>query len=113
MRIITLIQARMKSSRLPGKVLKKVEFKNKEHESLLGYQIKRLNTGASILGVVTTLGSVDDPIKELCEKLGTYCYRGSENDVLDRFYQAVKDKNPDFIVRVTSDCPLIDSNLFI
>lgn len=108
LKTILITQARTGSTRLPGKVLKEVNGK-----SLLQIHLERLKNCVNISEIIvaTTTKIEDDVIYEKAINFGLTAYRGSENDVLDRFYQSVKDKNPDFIVRVTSDCPLIDSNL--
>ena len=100
-----ITQARMTSTRLPGKVLMEVLQK-----PLLGYQIERLRSIKSIdeMIVATTTNSQDDIIVELCEKWGVNYFRGSENDVLERYYLAAQQFNLDTVIRVTSDCPLID-----
>ena len=117
MKIVILIQARMSSSRLPGKVLRKVSLPNGGQETLLEYQVKRLKSlrdGHLIdatIGVVTTGMSTDDPIYDLCNEIDIYCYRGSEDDVLDRYYNAARELSADIIVRITSDCPLVDPHI--
>lgn len=95
----------MTSTRLPGKVLKEVMGK-----PLLEYQIERLKKvkQADDLVIATTINESDQPIIELCKKLNINYYRGSEEDVLSRYYEAAKQYQADVIVRVTSDCPLID-----
>lgn len=95
----------MTSTRLPGKVLKEVMGK-----PLLEYQIERLKKvkQADDLVIATTINKSDQPIIELCKKLNINYYRGSEEDVLSRYYEAAKQYQADVIVRVTSDCPLID-----
>ena len=102
---ILVTQARTGSTRLPGKVLKEVEGK-----TLLQIHLERLRkcTKISEIIVATTTKDVDLVIFEKVREWGFKASRGSELDVLDRFYQAVKDQNPDWIVRVTSDCPLLD-----
>jgi spore coat polysaccharide biosynthesis protein SpsF (cytidylyltransferase family) len=108
MKIIAVIQARTSSSRLPNKVLMKI--KNKP---VLEHVIDRIKRSEKIDEVVvaTTLNLSDLPIVELCAKKGIRVYCGSENDVLDRFYQLAKIINPDLIVRITADCPVIDNTL--
>jgi spore coat polysaccharide biosynthesis protein SpsF len=103
-----IVQARMGSSRLPGKVLLPGVGK-----PLLGHLIERLGRcGALDLVVVaTSTHSRDDVIAEYCESIGTAVFRGSELDVLDRYYQAAQTFGFSTIVRVTSDCPLIDPDL--
>ena len=105
MKTVILIQARMTSTRLPGKVLKKTLGK-----SLLEYLVERLRlvTLVDELCVATTINKTDDPIIEECKRLGVRYFRGSENNVLERYYQAALDCNAQNIVRVTSDCPVID-----
>jgi len=104
-KITAIIQARMTSTRLPGKVLKKVMGK-----PLLIYQIERLHYSQGINEVViaTTTNKEDDPIEELTQREGLKVYRGSEDDVLDRYYQTARKYGIDHIMRLTADCPLID-----
>jgi len=102
---ILITQARSGSTRLPGKVLKEINEK-----SLLQIHLDRLKKCESVSEVIvaTTTNSEDQIIFDKAVEWGFDSYRGSESDVLDRFYQSVKDKNVGWIVRVTSDCPLID-----
>ena len=102
---ILITQARSGSTRLPGKILKEINF-----ESLLEIHLKRLNKckNVSKIIVATTDKPEDKVIYDYARDLGFNSFRGSESDVLDRFYQAVRNEKPDWIVRVTSDCPLID-----
>ena len=108
MRTILVTQARSGSTRLPGKILKEVGGK-----SLLQIHLERLKncTKISEIIVATTIKEEDAIIYDKALKWGFEAYRGSELDVIDRFYQAVKNKNADWIVRVTSDCPLLDPDL--
>lgn len=105
MKVVIIVQARMTSTRLPGKVLKEVMGK-----PLLGYQLERLRRVnlADEIVVATTVNDTDLPIVELSKQLKVLCYRGSENDVLSRYFEAAKENRADAVVRVTSDCPLID-----
>ena len=105
LKTVLVTQARSGSTRLPGKVLKKVAGK-----SLLQIHLERLKkcTSISEIIVATTLKDEDSIIYDKAIEWGFNASRGSELDVLDRFYQAVKDQNADWIVRVTSDCPLLD-----
>jgi spore coat polysaccharide biosynthesis protein SpsF len=105
LKTILITQARTGSTRLPGKVLKEIGGK-----SLLQIHLDRLKNckNVSLIIVATTINEEDNVIFEKAIEWGFSASRGSESDVLDRFYQAVKDKNPEWIVRVTSDCPLID-----
>lgn len=105
---ILITQARIGSTRLPGKVLKEIGGK-----SLLQIHLNRLKKCSRISEIIvaTTINEEDSIIYDKVTEWGFKASRGSESDVLDRFYQTVKDKNPDWIVRVTSDCPLIDPEL--
>lgn len=108
MKVEVYVQARMGSTRLPGKVMKKVLNK-----PLLQFQIERLRYSKEIDGLVilTTTLPQDDQIVQFCRELGVDCLRGSSEDVLDRYYQAAQLRQSDAIVRVTSDCPLIDPDI--
>ena len=105
LKTVLITQARLGSTRLPGKILKKIN-----DESLLEIHLKRLNecNNVSKIIVATTDKPEDKVIYDYAIDLGLNSFRGSESDVLDRFYQAVRNEKPDWIVRVTSDCPLID-----
>jgi spore coat polysaccharide biosynthesis protein SpsF (cytidylyltransferase family) len=105
---ILITQARVGSTRLPAKVLKEVGGK-----TLLQIHVERLKKciNVSEIIVATTTNEEDTVIYDKAIEWGFTASRGSESDVLDRFYQAVKDKKADWIVRVTSDCPLIDAEL--
>ena len=105
MKTVIIDQARMTSTRLPGKVMKEVLGK-----PLLEYQIERLKRAneADQLVIATTTNDTDQPIVELCKRLGVAYYSGSEEDVLSRYYEAATEFGADVVVRVTSDCPLID-----
>jgi spore coat polysaccharide biosynthesis protein SpsF len=107
-RILAILQARMSSTRLPNKVLLPVLG-----EPMLARQIERLRRSQRIdqLVVATSAASTDDPVEELCKKLGVPCHRGSLDDVLDRFEQAAKPYEPQHVVRLTADCPLTDPQL--
>ena len=98
----------MGSTRLPGKVLKEVMGR-----PLLSYQIERLKRVNKIEKIIiaTTVNKEDDPIVQLCTKESIPCFRGSEEDVLDRYYQTADKFGVKHIVRITSDCPLIDPRL--
>ncbi len=101
-----ITQARMTSTRLLGKILKTVNNK-----TLLQYHIERLqHTGASIV-IATTINATDDCVCQYALDNNINYYRGSEHNVLSRFYETALKFNYDIIVRVTSDCPLIDGNL--
>jgi spore coat polysaccharide biosynthesis protein SpsF len=100
-----IVQARMASTRLPGKIMKQVLDK-----ALLEYQIERLRRvkQADKLVIATTDQGREQPIVALCKRLGTDCFQGSENDVVSRYYGAATKYGADIVVRITSDCPLID-----
>ena len=95
----------MTSTRLPGKILKTVLGR-----TLLDYHVSRLLKSRTIgrLVIATTVNASDDPVKEFCQTKNIGCVRGCEDDVLGRYAQALMDYPADIVVRVTSDCPLID-----
>jgi glutamate-1-semialdehyde 2,1-aminomutase/spore coat polysaccharide biosynthesis protein SpsF len=103
--VVAIIQARMGSSRLPGKSLAEIEKR-----PMLWHVIDRVNRATLVDRVVvaTTTAPADDAIEEMCRENGVACYRGSENDVLDRFYHAARAEKAAHVVRITADCPLID-----
>ena len=103
--IIAILQARMGSSRLPNKVLRKIKGK-----TLLELYINRVKQSRLIdkIVIATTTRSGDDAIKEIASKLGIECFRGSENDLLDRYYQCAKKYHADVVVRFTPDDPFVD-----
>jgi spore coat polysaccharide biosynthesis protein SpsF len=105
MKIVIIVQARMTSTRLPGKVLKTVLDK-----PLLEYQIERLRRikQADEIVIATTTNETDQPIVDFCNRLGLSYFRGSEEDVLSRYYETAVQYKADVVVRVTSDCPVID-----
>ena len=105
-RIIASIEARMTSSRLPGKVLMEAI----DGISMLEFMIQRVKQSTLIHDIViaTTTNKEDDPIVMLCDKLNVKSYRGSENDVLLRVLEAHTENDSDIVVELTGDCPLID-----
>ena len=107
-RIIAITQARTGSTRLPRKVLLTING-----QTLLQIHLDRVSKSKTIDEVIvaTTDKDTDEPIMKVAQQLGYKCYRGSENDVLDRYYQAAKEANAEVVVRVTSDCPLVDPDL--
>ena len=107
-RIVATIEARMTSSRLPGKVLLKVTGK-----PILGHMIERLQRVPSLdeIVVATTVNATDDPVVALAEDMGVGHFRGSEDDVLLRVLDAARAHSADVIVETTGDCPLIDPGL--
>jgi spore coat polysaccharide biosynthesis protein SpsF len=108
MQIVAIIQARMGSTRLPGKVLMDLAGK-----TMLERVMQRCRRTVRLDEVIiaTTDKTSDDPIAELCAQQDWPCFRGSEDDVLDRYYQAARWRKADTVVRITSDCPLIDSEV--
>jgi spore coat polysaccharide biosynthesis protein SpsF len=106
--IVAIIQARTSSSRLPNKVLLDIAG-----QPMLVRVVERTQLAKTIDQVViaTTDSESDDAIVELCTERGYPCYRGSEFDVLDRYYQAAVIFHADVIVRITADCPVIDPQL--
>ncbi|PFH87226.1 glycosyltransferase family protein [Bacillus sp. AFS088145] len=108
MKVVAIIQARMGSTRLPGKVLLKVLNK-----PLLAYQVERVKRSKLINEIViaTTTKDLDQEIVDFCELMSMSYYRGSEDDVLSRYYEAATIFKADIVVRITSDCPLIDPKI--
>ena len=106
MKVVAITQTRFGSSRLPGKVLKKIKG-----ETLLEIHLKRILQSKMIskLKIATTTEPDADKIAEISNKLGIETFRGSINNVLERFYFTALPEYPDYVVRLTSDCPLIDS----
>lgn len=108
MRPVAIVQARMGSSRLPGKVLADLAgCSTLERLINRAHRAKRL----SQLLVATSLSAQDDAIAQECARLSIFCFRGSEDDVLDRYYRASQECGARAIVRITADCPLIDPAL--
>ena len=107
--ISAIIQARMGSSRLPGKVLMKLD----EKHTVLDYVIKQLSFSKLIDKkiIATTDLEQDNVIEQACRNLGLEFFRGSSDDVLNRYYKCAKKFNVDNILRITSDCPLIDPEI--
>lgn len=103
--ILAILQARVSSTRLPGKVLKPILGK-----PMLLLQIERVRRakGLDKLLVATSTDPSDDAIEALCRKNSIGCSRGSLRDVLDRFYRAALPFRPEHVVRLTGDCPLAD-----
>jgi len=102
---IAIVQARMTSSRLPGKILMKLG-----DETVLHYVIRRCQQSRRIVEVVlaTTDERADDPVVEFAKSMGIRCYRGSRNDVLDRYVKTAVAVAADPVIRITSDCPFIE-----
>lgn len=108
MKTVLIIQARLQSSRLPGKVLLPLRDR-----PMLEWVIERASRSRCIDScmVATTEAPADDPIETWCKDKNVPVYRGSQFDVLDRYYQAALSAQADVIIRVTADCPLIDAAL--
>tara|TARA_B100000965_G_scaffold397140_1_gene413179 strand:- start:1984 stop:2742 length:759 start_codon:yes stop_codon:yes gene_type:complete len=108
MKIIAITQARVGSNRLPEKILKKINNK-----SILQIHLERIKRSKLVnkIIVATTKEPKSSKITEICKDLNIEYYCGDTNDVLDRFYNASLSNSPDYIVRLTSDCPLIDPQL--
>jgi spore coat polysaccharide biosynthesis protein SpsF len=105
LKILAITQARIGSTRLPEKILKTIK-----DESLLEIHLKRILQAKLItkLKVATTIEPDAEKIIAVADKLGVEVYKGSINNVLDRFYHTALSEKPDWVVRLTSDCPLID-----
>ncbi len=108
MKIIATIEARMSSSRLPGKVLLQASG-----IPLLQHLVNRLRAVASIDEIVlaTTTNLSDDPLEEFARQMNISCFRGSEHDVMNRVIEAASSVNADIVVEITGDCPIIDSEI--
>ena len=108
MKVLGITQARMGSSRLPGKVMLEAGGKTLlEHHLCRAKQSQKVDSWI----LATTLEPGSEAIAAIGKKLNIPVYHGSSDNVLDRFYQSVKDLRPDYVVRITSDCPLIDPKL--
>jgi spore coat polysaccharide biosynthesis protein SpsF len=101
-----ITQARMTSTRLPQKIL--MEVGNKP---LLKYHTDRLKKSGLPIFIATTVNNTDNPVVEFAQNEALLFYRGSEENVLSRYYECAKTNHLDIVVRVTSDCPLIDGML--
>ncbi|NOY76030.1 MAG: NTP transferase domain-containing protein [Kiritimatiellaeota bacterium] len=107
-RVVATIEARMTSSRLPGKVL--LESIGRPMLQLMTERLASLELVDEIV-IATTVNEMDKPIVDLAERIGARCYRGSEEDVLSRVLGAAHENDADVIVELTGDCPLIDPKL--
>lgn len=105
MKTAAIIQARMGSTRLPGKALRDIAG-----ETMLARVVSRVRRTSLLdqIIIATTTELADSAIVAECERLGVACFQGSEADVLDRYYQAALAFDVDTVVRITSDCPLIE-----
>lgn len=104
-RTVIVIQARMGSTRLPGKVLKTVDGR-----PLLDIQLERVLASQLADDVIVAVPDLprDDLLVDFCDEAGVACFRGSESDVLGRFRGAAEATNADAVVRLTADCPVVD-----
>jgi len=105
---VVIVQARMGSTRLPGKVLQDLGG-----ATMLGRvvaRVRRSTLGKAVV-VATSAARGDDDVAEECRRLGVTVFRGSETDVLDRYYKAAVKHEADVVVRITADCPFIDPSL--
>jgi spore coat polysaccharide biosynthesis protein SpsF len=104
-RVIAIIQARMTSSRLPGKVLLDIA-----EQPMLVRVVARTSRSATVdqVLVATTTDASDDPVAACCDSMGVPYTRGGMHDVLDRYYRAASQSKADVVVRITADCPVID-----
>jgi spore coat polysaccharide biosynthesis protein SpsF len=108
LKVVAIIQARMGSTRLPGKVLKDLEGR-----TVLARVVERLRRASLIdeLLIATTDHATDDVIVEEGRRCGVAVFRGDEDDVLDRYFRAAQSAKAEVVVRITSDCPLIDPEI--
>ncbi|MEZ4888866.1 MAG: glycosyltransferase family protein [Chitinophagales bacterium] len=111
MKITAIIQARSTSSRLPNKVLLPLPFNGQT--TVLEQVVRRARCSKRLdeVLIATTINASDDAIVELCEQKGIPYFRGSEENVLERYYLAAKSIGTDYVVRITSDCPCMDAEV--
>src|SRR5450759_1196124 len=104
--ILGVVQARVSYTRLPGKVLQPILG-----EPMLARQLERVRRAQRLDAVVvaTSADASDDPLEELCAATGVDCFRGSLDDVLDRFHAVAESYRAEHVVRLTGDCPLMDA----
>jgi len=104
-KVVAIVEARMTSTRLPGKVLLPANGR-----PLLGHLVKRLQRVPSLdqIVVATTINDADEPLAEFARQYGVTCFRGSEHDVMSRVLGAGDAAHADVVVNITGDCPLID-----
>lgn len=108
MRIVAIVQARMGSTRFPDKVMQPLGG-----ATMIGILLERLSKARLIdeITLATSVDARDEPLAEYVAQLGYRVYRGSEDDVLDRYFGAAKEAGADAVVRITGDCPLVDPAL--
>ncbi len=109
-RVVAIVQARLSSQRLPGKVLAPLPSADDPGLTVLDWTVQRVRRARRVDNVVvaTSTEDSDDALAEHCAERGIASHRGSLNDVLDRFWQAARAFDADVVVRVTADCPLVD-----
>ena len=107
-KIICIIQARINSTRLPGKILL-----NGFNKPLIIHLIERIKKSKFISNIIiaTTNNKFDKIIPTICKQIKIDCFKGNEQDVLSRYFYCAKKFNGQIIVRITSDCPLMDVNI--
>jgi spore coat polysaccharide biosynthesis protein SpsF len=107
-KVITIVQARMSSSRLPGKVMKSII-----DQPILKLQLERMSFSKRCgqIVVATSLNPSDDIIEEFCLENQIEVFRGDENDLLDRHYQCARKYEAEIVAKIPSDCPLIDARI--
>ncbi len=106
--VLAIVQARMGSTRLPNKVMKQIE-----HAPMIEILLERLSFSKKIDKIIVATSNTpeNEVLKKHVEALGYDVFMGAEKDVLDRFYQAAKFHQPDIVLRLTGDCPLLDADL--
>ncbi len=104
-KVVAIVQARLHSTRLPGKVLAEIAGR-----PMLWHVVNRLRLARLVdeVCVATSTQPADDPLAQFCQEHGIPHFRGSEEDVLDRFYMTARDRGAQVVVRITGDCPLLD-----
>ncbi len=108
MKVVAIIQARMTSTRLPGKVL--LDLAGRPMLDRVATRVRRARLLTSV-GVATSTDSTDDAIDDFCAAAKIPCVRGSLDDVLGRYYLAMSRWDADVVVRITADCPLVDPDM--
>jgi len=108
MKIVAIVQARLGSTRLPNKVLAPIG-----DVPLIEYLLGRLSKSQRVTEIVlaTSTGQINDQLTDVVENLGYHVFRGSENDVLQRYVDAARATNADVVIRITGDCPFVDPQL--
>lgn len=105
MSVLAIVQARMQATRLPGKVLEPIG-----ERTMLERVVARVRAAERVddVLVATSTGPADDAVEAFCRERGIAVFRGDEHDVLDRYFRAAASREPDVVVRITADCPLMD-----